>query len=64
MKFFVNSMGKSVAETRGSAFCTIWNPQYFRSGEEDDANKDSVDDVFSGCVRAEDGRKADRLRES
>ena len=42
MKFFVNSMGMSSALTRGSAFWNTWKPQYLRSGEDVDANSDSV----------------------
>ena len=42
MKFFVKSMGMSSALTRGSAFWNTWNPQYFRSGEDVDANRDSA----------------------
>ena len=33
IKFFVNSMGRSSACTRGSAFWKIWKPQYFLSGD-------------------------------
>lgn len=43
MKFFVNSMGMSSAVTRGSALWNTWKPQYFRSGEDVEANRDSAE---------------------
>ncbi len=42
IKFLVKSMGMSSALTRGSAFWNTWKPQYLRSGEDVDANSDSV----------------------
>lgn len=41
MKFLVKSMGMLAAVTRGKAFWNIWNPQYLRSREDVEENKDS-----------------------
>lgn len=42
MKFFVNNFGMSSPATLGRAFWNTWKPQYLRSEDEVEENKDSA----------------------